>query len=125
VVERTFLLDEERGLLVRDLLQGNGKHLAVGRLHLADREVRLRMATSEEVARAKRIRMSPIAFGIEAAEIGEPGESNPVVLFEDGVRVELEESLYSPSYGEIRPALAIAYRIERELPAALAVAILF
>jgi hypothetical protein len=69
--------------------------------------------------------MSPIAFGIEAAEIGEPGESNPVVLFEDGLRVELEESLYSPSYGEIRPALAIAYRIERELPAAMAVAILF
>ncbi len=125
VVERTFLLDEERGLLVRDLLQGEGKHRAVGRLHLADREVRLRKASSEEVARAKRIRMPSIAFGIQAAEIGKPGESNPVVLFEDGLRVELEESLYSPSYGQIRPALAIAYRIERELPAAMAVAILF
>src|SRR5262249_22519646 len=53
-IRRTFFLHHAtRALLICDELLGGGSHSAVGRLHLPDREVRLRQATAEELARAQ------------------------------------------------------------------------
>ena len=107
-VERTFLLDRgARALSVTDSLRGRGVHQVVSRLHLPDRQGRLRPATPSERARALRAPNAPLELSGLLLEIGDAGAPEALVLFEPGVRPELSEAEYSPGYGEKRPALVL------------------
>ncbi|MHB8873567.1 MAG: heparinase II/III family protein [Myxococcaceae bacterium] len=125
-VERTLVLEKKQGLLaVSDRLDGRGVHqLSLG-LHLPGTAVRLRAPQAAELRRA---RACCDAFGEPgplAAELGRPGRPDAVVLFAEGVSLSVEPSLYSPGYGELKPARAVFARTRVPLPAALAFVVLF
>jgi hypothetical protein len=125
-VERTFELDGPAGTLsITDLVQGEGTYRAVARLHLPDRNARLRPATPGERARALRAAGAPGALGELALEIGEPGRPLAVVLFETGPRLELTDSAYSPGYGERWPSLALGMHWMLEAPGRMGLVVLW
>ncbi|ATB27097.1 alginate lyase family protein [Melittangium boletus] len=99
-VERTFVLDKrERALGIVESLVGVGLHEVTGRLHLPDREARLREPTAGQLARALRVPEAPRIFEPLAVELGPADSPVAVVLFESGVCPRLETSRYSPGYG--------------------------
>jgi hypothetical protein len=117
-VERTFLLDKrERALGVTDVLTGVGEHEVVGRLHLPDELARLRPPTPEELARARRVPEAPWDFEPLGVELGPAEAPRALVLFGAGLAPQLEPSRYSPGYGRVVPARAVAFRVRRVPPA--------
>jgi hypothetical protein len=126
VHDRVFVLDERhQGLSIQDRLSGEGLHQAICRLHLPDREVRLRPIAEAERIRAIQVRGGAVAFGTTVAELGPPGAPLATALFEEGLEVNLEDSLYSPGYGRVGPAKAVSYGMECEMPAAWTAVLLF
>jgi hypothetical protein len=125
-IERTFYLDKrERALAVTDRLIGAGSHEVVGRLHLPDTHARLRPASPEEIARALRVPDAPRSFEPLAVELGPEGSARAVVLFDLGLAPRLEPSSYSPGYGRMSQALAVAYGVRRVPPAWLRWVVVF
>jgi hypothetical protein len=135
-IRRTFLLYPHRALLVSDQLLGGGSRSAVGRLHLPDSQARLRPATSKELARAQAVAESasrmraeswkgPTSFSPTCVELGPPSAPRAAVLLPLGPTLEVQETLYSPSYGEVRPAAMLVYSLRGKLPLALDIVVLF
>lgn len=126
-VRRAFLLHHaSRALVVSDQLLGGGSHSAVGRLHLPDCEVRLREATEEEIARAWSATSARAErFAPMCAELGPVHSPRAVVLLESDLKLDVEESLYSPSYGEVQRAAVLVYSRQGKLPLALTIIVLF
>lgn len=125
-VERSFLLDRAAGTLcITDVVQGDGAHQAVARLHLPDRSARLRLATPRERAQALKAAGAPATLGEVAMEIGAVEDPSAVVLFEDGIRPELGDSTYSPGYGERRPSLALSMHRTLKAPGRMGLVVLF
>jgi hypothetical protein len=125
-IERSFLLDKrERALAVTDRLIGTGEHDVVGRLHLPDVHARLRAPEPEELARALRVPDAPREFEALGVELGPEGAARAVVLFAKGLAPQLEESSYSPGYGQVRPACVVTYGVRRLPPAWLRWVVVF
>jgi hypothetical protein len=125
-IQREFVLDSgERALFVSDRVAGHSSGRALGRLHLPDRRVRIRLAREAERLRADRGSGRFAHFGTVAADIGEPDAPLAVVLFGAGLEIRAEESRYSPSYGEILPATALIYSTDIERSPVLTFVILF
>lgn len=125
-VERTFVLDKrERALGVTDALVGVGLHDVVGRIHLPDREARLKVPSREQLARALRVPEAPKRFEPLGVELG-PAEA-PVawVLFAAGVEPRLEPSRYSPGYGLVVPSQVVVFGVRLSPPAWLRWVVVF
>ncbi len=125
-VERTFVLDKrERALGVTDALVGVGVHAVVGRIHLPNREARLRSATPEELTRALRVPGAPREFEALAVELGAAEAPEAVVLFAAGLEPRLEASRYSPGYGQVVPAQVVVFGVRLSPPAWLRWVVVF
>lgn len=124
-LRRTLTLDEgQRALQIYDEILGQGSHRAVARLHFPDEEARIREATEPELRRAQTLGQG-VDFGSLCVELGPDAGPRAVVILEGGLRPELTKSLYSPSYGEILPALVLVYSRDGELPTAFTTVVLF
>ncbi|PTL77529.1 hypothetical protein DAT35_44010 [Vitiosangium sp. GDMCC 1.1324] len=116
-VERTFLLDKrERALGVTDALVGVGVHDVVSRLHLPDREARLRAPTPEELTRALRVPEAPRRFEPLGVELGPAETPVALVLFAAGMEPRLEPSRYSPGYGLVVPSQVVVFGVRLSPP---------
>ncbi|MFY0574791.1 alginate lyase family protein [Cystobacter fuscus] len=125
-VERTFVLDKrERALGVSDSFVGVGLHEVVSRIHLPDREARLREPTAGELARALRVPQAPRTFEPLAVELGPEGSPVAVVLFERGVSPRLETSRYSPGYGLLEESRVVVFGARLSPPAWLRWVVVF
>jgi len=125
-VRREFVLDRvERALFVSDQVAGQSSHRVLGRLHLRDRRARIRQAREEERLRAERACKRPAHFGAVAAEIGSPDNPLAVVLFGAGLEIRVDESRYSPGYGDVHPATALVYSAEIERSSGVTFVVLF
>jgi len=94
-------------------------------LQLADAEVRMRGPRGRE-----RLAAMPLMHGATpdeslAIELGPRDAPRAVILLETGWDVALEESPWSPGYGEQVSAVRVALRMKRELPARLRWVVLF
>jgi hypothetical protein len=125
-VERTFLLDKrERALGVTDALVGVGLHEVVGRLHLPDREARMRAPKPEQLARALRVPEAPRNFESLGVELGPAEAPVALVLFAAGLEPRLEPSRYSPGYGLVVPSQVVVFRVRVSPPAWLRWVVVF
>jgi hypothetical protein len=125
-VERTFVLDKrERVLGVTDVLVGVGLHEAVGRLHLAAPEARMRVPTPEQLARALRVPEAPRGFEALGVELGPAEAPVALVLFAAGLEPRLEPSRYSPGYGRVVPSQVLVFRVRVSPPAWLRWVVVF
>jgi uncharacterized heparinase superfamily protein len=116
-VERTFVLDKrERALGVTDALVGVGLHDVKGRIHLPDREARMRAPTPEELARAMRVPEAPKGFEALGVELGPAEAPEALVLFAAGLEPRLEPSRYSPGYGLVVPSQVLVFRVRVSPP---------
>ncbi|WP_395830265.1 alginate lyase family protein [Archangium violaceum] len=125
-VERTFVLDKrERALGVTDALVGVGLHDVVGRIHLPDREARLKAPTREELARALRVPAAPRSFASLGVELGPAESPVALVLFAEGLEPRLEPSRYSPGYGLVEPSQVVVFGVRVSPPAWLRWVVVF
>jgi hypothetical protein len=125
-VHRHLLLDARSGALnVADEVSGEGLRLLTSRLHLPDLEARLRPPTEEELERAGRVPRGPTAFAKVAVELGPASAPRGLVLCASDLLPRLVTASYSRGYGEIAPARAIVFELERTLPARCGFLILF
>ncbi|MET0402024.1 MAG: alginate lyase family protein [Cystobacter sp.] len=109
-VERTLVLDKrESALGISDSFFGVGLHEVTSRIHLPDREARLRAPTAEEMARARRVPQAPRTFEPLAVELGPADAPVAVVVFEAGICPRLETSRYSPGYGLMQESRVVVY----------------
>ena len=125
-VERAFVLDRrERALGVIDSLVGVGLHEIVGRIHLPDREARMKSPPSEILMRAQQVPDAPRGFESQAVELGPEGDAVAWILFETGVSPRLEPSRYSPGYGQVVPAWVVEFGARWSPPASLRWVVVF
>ncbi|HEX5752043.1 MAG TPA: alginate lyase family protein [Archangium sp.] len=125
-VERTFVLDKrERALGVTDALVGVGLHDVKGRIHLPDREARMRAPTPEELARALRVPEAPKGFEAMGVELGPAQAPEALVLFAAGLEPRLEPSRYSPGYGLVVPSQVVVFRVRVSPPVCLRWVVVF
>jgi hypothetical protein len=125
-VSRTFLLDElQRALWVSDRIEGVGSAQVRARLHLPNRDVRLRPLSAAELARARSASASSLALEAGGAELGPAESPRAVAIAGAGLRFELGGCEYSPSYGQIQPAASLVYSQQGELPIVLTVLFIF
>ena len=105
VIRRSFVLStDERALWVTDeVVRGRSKR-AIGRLHVPDRQCRIREVRADEHLRSRRACEHSAHFGSRAAEIGPPDGPRATILFSAGLQVAFEAAPYSPGYGEVQPA---------------------
>ncbi|HEY0096961.1 MAG TPA: alginate lyase family protein [Archangium sp.] len=116
-VERTFVLDKrERALGVTDALVGVGLHDVKGRIHLPDREARMRAPTPEQLARALRVPEAPKGFEAMGVELGPAEAPEALVLFAAGLEPRLEPSRYSPGYGLVVPSQVVVFGVRVSPP---------
>jgi uncharacterized heparinase superfamily protein len=104
------------GLRVVDVVEGQGRHGFTCRLHLPDREARLRPATFAELARAARVPGVPLQLGRMAVELGPSPRPRAVLLVEAASVPGLQPTTVAPAYGEEVPSLAVVWMAERSLP---------
>jgi hypothetical protein len=125
-VQRALELQKAaRALVVEDVLEGLGVRSLRMNLQLADTEVRLRGPRGQERLRAMPLMHGAIADETLAIELGPREAPRAVILLEAGWEVALEESSWSPGYGERVLAVRLAMRMKRELPARLRWVVLF
>ena len=116
-VERTFVLDKrERALGVTDALVGVGLHDVKGRIHLPDREARMKAPTPEQLARALRVPEAPKGFEAMGVELGPAEAPEALVLFAAGLEPRLEPSRYSPGYGLVVPSQVVVFGVRVSPP---------
>ncbi|HZI07776.1 MAG TPA: heparinase II/III family protein, partial [Archangium sp.] len=116
-VERTFVLDKrERALGVTDALVGVGLHDVKGRIHLPDREARMKAPTPEQLARALRVPEAPKGFEAMGVELGPAEAPQALVLFAAGLEPRLEPSRYSPGYGLVVPSQVVVFGVRVSPP---------
>ena|GEM_PF-647793 len=97
-------------------------------LRYARAERGLRYARAERglrYARAERGVRYARAERIMCAELGPAHSPRAVVLLESDLKLEVQESLYSPSYGEVQRAAVLVYSRRGKLPLALTIIVLF
>lgn len=116
-VERTFVLDKrERALGVTDALVGVGLHDVKGRIHLPDREARMKAPTPGQLARALRVPEAPKGFEAMGVELGPAEAPEALVLFAAGLEPRLEPSRYSPGYGLVVPSQVVVFGVRVSPP---------
>jgi hypothetical protein len=125
-VQRALVLNTaERALWISDRVTSSSCRRAVGRLHLRDREVRIREVSTTERLRGERACDRSSHFGQTAAEIGRPDAPLAVVVFGAGLEIRIDESQYSPGYGEVQPAASLVYSVDIPRIPVLTVVVLF
>jgi Heparinase II/III-like protein/Heparinase II/III N-terminus len=114
-VRRSFVLIAS-ALRVMDVVEGHGTHRFTCRLHLPDREARLRPATFAELARAARVPGVPLQLGRLAVEVGPSTKPRAVLLVDAASVPGLQATTVAPAYGEEVPAMVVVWMAERSLP---------
>jgi hypothetical protein len=114
-VRRSFVLTAG-ALRVVDMVQGQGTHVFTCRIHLPDREARLRPASFAELARATHVPGLPLQLGRLAVELGPSTRPRGVILVEASSVPGLLPTSIAPAYGEEVPAMAVVWTAERPLP---------
>ncbi|HKD43332.1 MAG TPA: hypothetical protein VKB87_23825 [Myxococcaceae bacterium] len=98
---------------------------AVGRLHIPDRQCRIRDVRADERLRSRPACEQSAHFDGRAAEIGPPDGPRATILFSAGLYLALAAAPYSPSYGEVQPAGVLVYSVDVEQGAVLTFVVLF
>ncbi len=120
-VERTFVLDKERGALaVTDLLRGAGVHSLVSRLQLPDARAQLAPLSGEDRALAAAVG----GVGALVETVVELPRAR-VVVWGEGAALSLEQARCSPGYGRVQDSLCVAVRARAGLPVQLGFVILW
>jgi len=114
-VRRSFVLTAG-GLRVVDVVEGQGMHTFTCRLHLPDREARLRPASFAELVRAGRVAGVPLQLGRMAVELGPATRPRAVLLVDAASVPGLQPTTVAPAYGEEVPSMVVVWMADRSLP---------
>lgn len=113
-----------RALLVIDRITGVGRHEAISRFHLPDRQARIRAATEAERERLARLPGERDFELDRVVEIGPQEAPVATLVAGAGTPILLTPSWYSPGYGQRQESVCIEVTAVAEVPIELTVALL-